>query len=209
MTTALSALLNAGVEVSVDKTGALRLRGLAKLEPERKAQIIEYARANKPAIVKALSKPGDLWQKPIFSDISRLPAACPLVTGDACPPKCRYDTKFFLRMIGEGVLPTAEGCPLLAVCGLRCTDDAAGPEISAPREMSTKTDTDPGEKPETPTGAPGECESCPAAGFWDFQQYAGQLLCFYRAYYLGRSGRPKPCSQIRSDCPRIDHGKNQ
>ena len=53
------------------------------------------------------------------------------------------------------------------------------------------------------TGTPGQCESCPAAGYWDHSPYAGQgLLCFHTAYYLHKSGRPAPCSQIRMNCPR-------
>ena len=53
------------------------------------------------------------------------------------------------------------------------------------------------------TGAPGECESCPAAGYWDYSTYAGQgLICFHRAYYLGKSGRPNPCHEVRAACPR-------
>ena len=52
------------------------------------------------------------------------------------------------------------------------------------------------------TGKPGECEACPAAGYWDYSNYAGAgLLCFYKAYFLGKSGKPKPCSEIRAECP--------
>ena len=57
----------------------------------------------------------------------------------------------------------------------------------------------------TQSGAPGDCESCPAAGYWDFSHYAGHgLLCFHRAYYLGKSGKPTPCTEIRKKCPRMD-----
>lgn len=52
------------------------------------------------------------------------------------------------------------------------------------------------------TGEPGQCESCPAAGYWD-GRYAG-LLCFYTAYYLHKSGKPTPCSETRNNCPRND-----
>ena len=55
------------------------------------------------------------------------------------------------------------------------------------------------------SGAPGQCESCPAAGYWDHSLYAGQgLLCFHYAYYLGKSGKPSPCTEIRKKCPRTD-----
>ena len=54
-------------------------------------------------------------------------------------------------------------------------------------------------------GIPGQCESCPAAGYWDFAHYAGHgLLCFHSAYYLGKSGRPEPCAGMRTKCPRAD-----
>ena len=54
------------------------------------------------------------------------------------------------------------------------------------------------------TGAPGQCESCPAAGYWDYAQYAGQgMLCFHYAYYIGKTGKPKPCAEMRTACPRI------
>jgi hypothetical protein len=49
----------------------------------------------------------------------------------------------------------------------------------------------------------GDCDQCPAAGYWDNAQYAGQgLLCFHYAYYLGKSGKPKPCAETWINCPR-------
>lgn len=54
------------------------------------------------------------------------------------------------------------------------------------------------------TGKPGECESCPAAGYWD-GHYSG-LLCFHTAYYLHKSGSPTPCREARLNCPRGHHG---
>ena len=50
--------------------------------------------------------------------------------------------------------------------------------------------------------APGECEACPAGGFWDYAHYAGQgRWCFHYAYYLGKSGRPTRCDIARHECP--------
>jgi len=41
------------------------------------------------------------------------------------------------------------------------------------------------------TDATENCESSPAAGYWDNGQYSGKgLLCFHYPYYLGRSGTP-------------------
>lgn len=55
-------------------------------------------------------------------------------------------------------------------------------------------------------GELGQCESCPAAGYWDQSLYAGQgLLCFHTAYYLHKSGRPKPCIDERNNCPRLNN----
>lgn len=52
-------------------------------------------------------------------------------------------------------------------------------------------------------GEPGQCESCPAAGYWDHSAYAGcGLICFHQAYYLGKPGKPSPCTEIRNHCPR-------
>ena len=53
------------------------------------------------------------------------------------------------------------------------------------------------------TGNPGLCEVCPAAGYWEFGEYARQgLLCFHYAYFLHQAGRPTPCSITRENCPR-------
>ena len=56
------------------------------------------------------------------------------------------------------------------------------------------------------SGEPGQCESCPAAGYWDQSFYAGQgLLCFHTAYYLHKPGRPIPCAGARNNCPRLNN----
>jgi hypothetical protein len=49
--------------------------------------------------------------------------------------------------------------------------------------------------------AVGNCESCPASGFWDYSHYAGKRLCFHYAYFQGKSGRPSPCEIARGNCP--------
>ena len=55
------------------------------------------------------------------------------------------------------------------------------------------------------SGEPGQCESCPAAGYWDQSLYAGQgLQCFYDAYFLHKSGKPSPCTEMKKRCPRIE-----
>ena len=59
-------------------------------------------------------------------------------------------------------------------------------------------------------GSSGQCESCPAAGYWDQSSYAGYgLLCFHNAYYLGKSGKPNPCGEIRKRCPRTDKQQDE
>lgn len=52
---------------------------------------------------------------------------------------------------------------------------------------------------------PGDCDNCPASGFWDHYSYAGQgRLCFHFAYFLGKSGKPAPCLEMRAVCPLKD-----
>ena len=55
---ALSIIQKAGVQASIDITGGLKLKGLSRLTTEQKAQVIEYARTHKPAIIAALSQSG-------------------------------------------------------------------------------------------------------------------------------------------------------
>ena len=49
------------------------------------------------------------------------------------------------------------------------------------------------------SSATGDCDSCPAAGFWDWK--GPDKFCFHTAYFLGRSGRPSPCKTAQRDCP--------
>ncbi len=52
---------------------------------------------------------------------------------------------------------------------------------------------------------PADCEDCPAAGFWDgyrpFNFYAGRY-CFYAAYFLGKTKKPRRCEEARRECPK-------
>jgi hypothetical protein len=50
---------------------------------------------------------------------------------------------------------------------------------------------------------PGECNQCPAAGYWDFMG-AGKW-CFHTAYFLGRAGKPTPCKTAQHNCPLRKH----
>ena len=57
----------------------------------------------------------------------------------------------------------------------------------------------------TQGGVPGQCESCPAAGYWDHSVYTGQgLLCFHHAYYLGKPGYPNR-PHVMTDKDGVDH----
>jgi len=47
----------------------------------------------------------------------------------------------------------------------------------------------------------GNCEGCPAAGYWDYM--GPGKWCFHTTYYLGKSGRPVPCDSAKRDCPLI------
>ena len=46
---------------------------------------------------------------------------------------------------------------------------------------------------------PGNCDACPAAGYWDFM--GSGKWCFHHAYFLGKSEHPKPCNTAKDDCP--------
>ena len=46
---------------------------------------------------------------------------------------------------------------------------------------------------------PGDCDSCPAGGFWEFK--GPGMWCFYSAYFLGRSAKPVGCVTAKRDCP--------
>jgi hypothetical protein len=46
---------------------------------------------------------------------------------------------------------------------------------------------------------PGDCDQCPAAGFWDFM--GPGLWCFHYAYFLGKPGKPKLCKTAQHNCP--------
>ncbi|MDA3897338.1 MAG: hypothetical protein PF482_14475 [Desulfobacteraceae bacterium] len=48
----------------------------------------------------------------------------------------------------------------------------------------------------------GDCESCPACGTWDYAGYTGKQLCFHRAYFIGKSGKPVLCDIAKLDCPK-------
>ena len=52
-------------------------------------------------------------------DNEDLPNRCPLLGGPV-PNGCRFESKFFKRMMTEGVLPLPDGCcPLRHICGLK------------------------------------------------------------------------------------------
>ena len=47
--------------------------------------------------------------------------------------------------------------------------------------------------------SPGNCDSCPAAGYWD--SMGPGKWCFHRAYFLGKAGHPRSCDTAKHDCP--------
>jgi hypothetical protein len=52
---------------------------------------------------------------------------------------------------------------------------------------------------------PGNCDSCPAAGFWDF--IGPGKFCFHTAYFLGKSGKPIHCNSAQHNCPLRKQGQ--
>ena len=51
----------------------------------------------------------------------------------------------------------------------------------------------------TKSSATGDCDSCPASGYWDY--IGSGKWCFYTAYFIGRSGKPEPCKTAQHNCP--------
>jgi len=47
---------------------------------------------------------------------------------------------------------------------------------------------------------PDDCDACPAGGFWEFK--GPGMLCFYSAYFLGKSAKQVECVTAKRDCPR-------
>ena len=47
------------------------------------------------------------------------------------------------------------------------------------------------------------CSNCPACGTWDHAEFKGKQVCFYTAYYVGKSGRPVVCDIAKVNCPKI------
>lgn len=45
-----------------------------------------------------------------------LPEGCPLATGVRVPAMCRFEARFFRRMLDEGVLNVGGPCPIRHVC---------------------------------------------------------------------------------------------
>jgi len=47
----------------------------------------------------------------------------------------------------------------------------------------------------------GQCETCPAGGYWDF--HGPGMWCFHSAYFLGKAAQPIPCETVRGNCPLL------
>lgn len=56
---------------------------------------------------------------PAIPNAAALPESCPLITGGAVPTACRFHPKLFAQLLAEGVLPAADGCPILKVCNMK------------------------------------------------------------------------------------------
>ncbi len=59
----------------------------------------------------------------IENQVPELPAECPLL-GGPFPVGCKFESRFFKRMVSEGTLPLPDGrCPLQNICGLNHQKD--------------------------------------------------------------------------------------
>lgn len=54
--------------------------------------------------------------------------------------------------------------------------------------------------------SPGECETCPAGGFWDWK--GAGLWCFHSAYFEGKAKKPSQCVEAKRSCP-LNTGKQK
>lgn len=54
------------------------------------------------------------------------------------------------------------------------------------------------QEPEPVELIPGDCNACPAGGKWPW--YGKGLWCFYEAYFLGKSAKPKLCDDQYKNC---------
>jgi hypothetical protein len=171
---AISVLSEAGIFASIEPPDGVRLKGLSKLQGEKKRKIIEYAKNHKLDILSELvSRPFNLrdWKFP--DHLPQLPDGCPLTAGGTCPPGCRYETRFLARMIETGILPDPDkGCPLRHVCGLFSEWPRSRPEYPAVED-------------EPPAPEPGteeiRCDTCPA---WD----AEYQRCYGVPYFEHKAG---------------------
>ncbi len=102
--TSLAMFEDLGLDVALSPNGKIRLKGLSGIAEEKARRVVEFAREHKQAIISELSR-------------KTLPTTCPLLTG-IVPKACRFEPKFFQRMIKEGVLPLNGGCPIQRVCKL-------------------------------------------------------------------------------------------
>jgi hypothetical protein len=51
----------------------------------------------------------------------------------------------------------------------------------------------------------GDCDSCPACGYWDGYEFWSMppgRYCFYSAYFKGKAARPVPIAEARRVCPK-------
>ena len=51
----------------------------------------------------------------------------------------------------------------------------------------------------TKNSTAGDCDSCPAAGFWEW--HGTGRWCFHTAYFLGEPEKPISCISAKHDCP--------
>ena len=49
--------------------------------------------------------------------------------------------------------------------------------------------------------SPGNCEQCPACGYWDAPLSGSGRYCSYEAYFLGKSAKAKLADHRRGNCP--------
>jgi hypothetical protein len=86
-------------------------------------------------------------------------------------------------------------CEAIKGIGPVSLSNSKNPSFSTPSPRAQATNA---------TNGKADCESCPAAGYWDGYAVWGLYparYCFHAAYFLGKTAKPRKCEEARLSCP--------
>ena len=173
---AILVLSESGIQASFEPPDGVRLKGLSKLQGEKKEEIIEFAKNHKFAIIGALA---DLPNPD-------LPATCPFNTGGYAPAGCRFSHDLLMSLIIADVMPDPDvGCILKHICG----------ELPEKKDEAKPIPADERLVPAEPVETKIECSTCPA--------YDPNLdRCYGVAYFEHKAGPWRRGQEALKQCPR-------